>query len=42
MMTLYRLVRLIENNSHALASCLLDRVQNSEATPEYSRVTTEA
>ena len=38
MMTFYRLVRLIENNSHALASCLLDRVQNSEATPEYTRV----
>ncbi len=41
MMTLYRLVRLIENNSHALASCLLDRVQNSEATPEYARVPAE-
>jgi hypothetical protein len=41
MMTLYRLVRLIENNSHALATCLLDRVHNSEATPEYSRVSAE-
>src|SRR5947207_407693 len=41
MMTLYRLVRLIENNSHVLASCLLDLVQNSEATPEYSRVPAE-
>ena len=41
MMTLYRLVRLIENNSQALASCLLDRVQNSEATPEYGRVPAE-
>src|SRR5947208_1116309 len=41
MMTLYRLVRLIENNSHVLATCLLDRIQNSEATPEYSRVPAE-
>jgi len=41
MMTLYRLVRLIENNSHVLAACLLDRVQNSEATPEYKRVPAE-
>jgi hypothetical protein len=41
MMTLYRLVRLIENNSSALAACLLDRVQNSAATPEYARVPAE-
>jgi len=41
MMTLYRLVRLIENNSHVLATCLLDRIQNSEATPEYSLVPAE-
>src|SRR6202142_4604335 len=41
MMTLYRLVRLIETNSNALAACLLDRVQNSEATPDYGRVPTE-
>jgi hypothetical protein len=41
MMTLYRLVRLIETNSNALAACLLDRVQNSEATPDYGRVSTE-
>lgn len=41
MMTLYRLVRLIENNSSALAACLLDRVQNSAATPEYQRVPAE-
>lgn len=41
MMTLYRLVRLIENNSSALAACLLDRVQNSAATPGYSRVPAE-
>lgn len=38
MMTLYRLVRLIETNSNALAACLLDRVQNSEATPDYGHV----
>src|SRR6266566_2549117 len=38
MMTLYRLVRLIENNSNVLAACLLDRVQNSETTPEYGRI----
>lgn len=38
MMMLYRLVRLIENNSQALAACLLDRVQNSEATPDYENV----
>ncbi|HUK46261.1 MAG TPA: hypothetical protein VLW06_01670 [Terriglobales bacterium] len=41
MMTLYRLVRLIETHSNELASCLLDRVHNSEATPEYSRVPKE-
>ncbi len=40
-MTLYRLVRLIENNSHVLASCLLTRVQNSEATPDYAWVPAE-
>lgn len=38
MMTLYRLVRLIEMHSNELASCLLDRVRNSEATPEYEFV----
>jgi len=38
MMTLYRLVRLIETNSQALAACLLDRVENSEATPDYKKV----
>jgi len=41
MMMLYRLVRLIEDNSQALAACLLDRVQNSEATPDYGDVPTE-
>src|SRR6266566_475259 len=41
MMMLYRLVRLIENNSQALAACLLDRVQNSEATPDYEDVPPE-
>jgi hypothetical protein len=37
-MTLYRLVRLIETHSNELASCLLNRVRNSEATPDYYRV----
>ena len=41
MMTLYRLVRLIETNSAALAACLLDRVHNSAATPEYAHVPAE-
>jgi hypothetical protein len=41
MMTLYRLVRLIETHSHELASCLLDRVHNSEATPDYFLVPDE-
>ena len=41
MMMLYRLARLIENNSQALAVCLLDRVQNSEATPDYEDVPQE-
>jgi hypothetical protein len=41
MMTLYRLVRLIENNSSALAACLLDRVHNSAATPKYEHVPAE-
>lgn len=38
MMTLYRLVRLIETHSNELASCLIDRVRNSEATPDYDFV----
>jgi hypothetical protein len=37
-MMLYRLVRMIENNSQVLATCLLDRVQNSDATPDYENV----
>jgi hypothetical protein len=41
MMMLYRLVRLIETHSEALAACLLDRVQNSEATPDYGNVPPE-
>ena len=41
MMMLYRLVRLIETHSQALAACLLDRVQNSEAVPDYQRVPPE-
>jgi len=41
MMMLYRLVRLIETHSEALAACLLDRVQNSEAAPDYGNVPPE-
>jgi len=41
MMMLYRLVRLIEEHSPALAACLLVRVQNSEATPDYKNVPPE-
>jgi hypothetical protein len=41
MMTLYRLVRLIEMHSNELASCLLDRVRTSEATPDYEFVQDE-
>lgn len=38
MMMLYRLVHLIETHSQSLATCLLDRVQASEATPDYKNV----
>lgn len=38
MMMLYRLVRMIETHSDALAACLLDRVQNAEATRNYGKV----
>jgi hypothetical protein len=38
MMMLYRLVRLIETHSQALAACLLDRVQKSELTRNYQNV----
>ncbi|MGD0506293.1 MAG: hypothetical protein ABSA27_00735 [Terriglobales bacterium] len=41
MMMLYRLVRLIETHSEALADNLLDRVQNSELTPSYQNVPRE-
>ena len=41
MMMFYRLVRLIENHSQALAARLLDRVQNSEATTGYQNVPRE-
>src|SRR5262249_54448040 len=41
MMMLYRLVRLIETHSQALAACLLDRVQRSGATPDYKNVPPE-
>jgi hypothetical protein len=37
MMTLYRLVRLIEMHSNELASCLLEQV-NSDATAGYESV----
>jgi hypothetical protein len=37
MMMLYRLVRLIETHSQALASCLLDQVESSELTPAYKK-----
>jgi hypothetical protein len=38
MMMLYRLVHLIETNSQALASCLLDSVHTSDAVPDYKNV----
>lgn len=41
MMMLYRLIRLIETHSEALAACLLDRVQNSKVTQGYQNVPTE-
>jgi hypothetical protein len=37
MMMLYRLVRLIETHSQALASCLLDQVESSALTPCYKK-----
>jgi len=37
MMMLYRLVRLIETHSQALASCLLDQVEISALTPCYKK-----
>jgi len=41
MMTLYRLVHLIETHSNELASCLLQRVRCSEATADYYLVPDE-
>jgi hypothetical protein len=41
MMMLYRLVRLIETHSEALAASLLCRVQDSDATPAYKNVPSE-
>src|SRR5215471_20713804 len=41
MMTLYRLVRVIETHSNELASALLNRVRSSEATPDYYLVPDE-
>ena len=38
MMLAYRLVRLIENNSDALAAGLLKKVENSEFTRDYRNV----
>ena len=40
-MTVHRLVRLIEMRSNELASCLIDRVHNSEATSDYKFVPDE-
>jgi hypothetical protein len=37
MMMLYRLVRLIETHSQALAGCLLDQVQSSALTPCFRK-----
>lgn len=41
MMLLYRLVRLIESHSQALAASLLVRVQQSEPTRDYDKVPAE-
>ena len=41
MMTLYRLVHLIETHSTELASCLLNLVRSSEATADYYPVPDE-
>lgn len=40
-MLLYRLVRLIESHSESLASSLLARVQDSEHTREFTKVSPE-
>ena len=41
MMLLYRLVRLIEAHSQALASCLLAKVQENEHTSDFKNVPAE-
>jgi hypothetical protein len=41
MMMLYRLVHLIETHSQSLATCLLDRVNSSDAAPDYKNVPPE-
>jgi len=41
MMLLYRLVRLIETHSQALAGCLLTRVQESDSTRDFRKVPPE-
>jgi len=41
MMLAYRLVRLIETHSHALAGTLLEKVQTSELTTSYRNVPPE-
>jgi hypothetical protein len=41
MMLAYRLVRLIETHSDALAAGLLEKVQTSQFTQEYSKVPTD-
>ena len=41
MMLLYRLVRLIETHSQALAACLLARVQESDRAPDFNKVPAE-
>jgi hypothetical protein len=37
MMMLYRLVRLIETHSQALAACVLDQVQSSKLTQDFQK-----
>lgn len=41
MMTLHKLARLIDSHSDELAAALLNRVRNSEATPDYFLVPDE-
>jgi hypothetical protein len=41
MMLLYRLVRLIETHSQALATCLLTKVQESDRTRDFRKVPPE-